>query len=1165
MKRGSRPRNYQLYVNFSALIISVYFLLSVLCPADLKAKPVSSEQAQKAVKGWLKLDPAPLKTQLGNQIKRADVFTDNGGEPIYYVIYLRPSGFVITPADDMVEPIIAFADDGIYDPSPDNPLGAMVSRDLPGRIAAARDFQALPYGSQQKTKLTGQQAALEETCLRAQDKWAELNDYSEMVGVQGIGSISDVWVAPLLLSKWSQSTECGYACYNYYTPGASYPPITPNVTSNYVCGCVATAMAQYMRYWQYPTTGVGPGQCFTIRVDSVEYTECLRGGNGSGGPYNWSDMVLDPGCSTTATQREAIGALTFDAGVAAHMSYASGGSGAGMFNAGDALQTTFLYSNAIVGYDFSEDGFDYDVQNNMINTNLDSGNPVLLGIYSNTIYVGHAIVADGYGYNAATLYHHLNLGWGGSYDAWYNLPNIGTPYNFDVVDACIYNIYISGSGEIISGRVTDTSGNPVSGATVTGIRTGGGTYNDTTDSKGIYALAKIPSSSEYTVSVTKTNYFFTNQIVWTGESTEDPPSWPCGNQWGIDFVGATGPMPPTAEPSIISVHQGVGIAIDLHATDEGLPNPPGVLSYIITTLPSHGTLNDPGAGDITAVPYTLAGNGNQVVYTSTIGYGGTDNFTFKANDGGVPPSGGDSNIATVSINVTDAIYFANMDTNPGWTLDSLWQWGVPTGGGGQYGNPDPTAGHTGSNVVGYNLSGDYENSITSTRWAKTPAINCSNRMNVTLTFYRWLNVESPTFDHAYIQVSNNGSSWSTIWENIATSAITDSSWTQQTFDISAFADNQPTVYIRWGMGPTDSSWQYSGWNIDDVEITGDSLLPQPPVAQPGSTSTQNDTPVPITLLATDDGLPNGVLNYIITTLPSHGKLQDPLTSTIIRSIPYTLTSNGNQVVYIPCVAYTGPDSFDFKANDGGTPPTGGDSGIATVAINVQPPAPITLYETGFNGGLPSGWTIVDGLSDGYTWTTTNYYLELVAEWTGKTYMVVGYEYTSANMDEQLVTHSIDCTGLEDVKLSFKHILKHYSTEVADVDIRVNGGPWQNLQRYNTTGEYTITGVVEKDLSSVADGQSNVQIRWRYYNADWEWYWGIDDVEITATASAQPTPGDFEPDCDVDLDDFAVFASAWLSSLGSENWNPDCDISDPSDNIIDELDLEVFTENWLAGL
>jgi hypothetical protein len=96
------------------------------------------------------------------------------------------------------------------------------------------------------------------------------------------------------------------------------------------------------------------------------------------------------------------------------------------------------------------------------------------------------------------------------------------------------------------------------------------------------------------------------------------------------------------------------------------------------------------------------------------------------------------------------------------------------------------------------------------------AINCTDRTSVTLRFYRWLNVEGPTYDHAYVEISNDGTAWNTIWENSA--EITDSSWKLQSFDVSAFADNQPTVYIRWGMGITDHLWHYSGWNIDDVTL-----------------------------------------------------------------------------------------------------------------------------------------------------------------------------------------------------------------------------------------------------------------------------------------------------------------------------------------------------------
>lgn len=157
-----------------------------------------------------------------------------------------------------------------------------------------------------------------------------------------------------------------------------------------------------------------------------------------------------------------------------------------------------------------------------------------------------------------------------------------------------------------------------------------------------------------------------------------------------------------------------------------------------------------------------------------------------------------------------------LDTNPGWTLGAGWAFGVPTGGGGAYGENDPTSGHTGGNVLGYNLAGDYANNLAETHLTTT-AIDCSAMQGTVLKFWRWLNVEQPAYDHAYVRVSTNGGgSWTTVWTNA--SEITDAAWTQVSYDISALVDGQPNVLIRWTMGTTDGSWTYSGWNIDDVEL-----------------------------------------------------------------------------------------------------------------------------------------------------------------------------------------------------------------------------------------------------------------------------------------------------------------------------------------------------------
>jgi hypothetical protein len=155
------------------------------------------------------------------------------------------------------------------------------------------------------------------------------------------------------------------------------------------------------------------------------------------------------------------------------------------------------------------------------------------------------------------------------------------------------------------------------------------------------------------------------------------------------------------------------------------------------------------------------------------------------------------------------------DTGPGWSTEGEWAYGQPTGGGGEYGGRDPTGGFTGPNIYGYNLAGDYENSLPE-RHLTSPAIDCTGRFGVRLSFWRWLGVEGPAYDHASLRVSNDGINW-TVWNNA--DEIADRKWTYGEFDISAVADDQPTVYLRWTIGTTDGGWRYCGWNIDDVQLT----------------------------------------------------------------------------------------------------------------------------------------------------------------------------------------------------------------------------------------------------------------------------------------------------------------------------------------------------------
>ena len=171
------------------------------------------------------------------------------------------------------------------------------------------------------------------------------------------------------------------------------------------------------------------------------------------------------------------------------------------------------------------------------------------------------------------------------------------------------------------------------------------------------------------------------------------------------------------------------------------------------------------------------------------------------------------------------------DADPGWTADPDWAFGVPAGQGGEHGGPDPTSGYTGANVYGYDLGGDYAANLPERHLTST-AIDCSALGGVSVKFRRWLNVEQPAYDHASFRVSNDGVDWTTVWSNGA--EITDTAWMPVEYDISAVADGQATVYLRWTMGTTDGSWQYSGWNVDDVEIWG----------LPGGLSAAGEVPAP---------------------------------------------------------------------------------------------------------------------------------------------------------------------------------------------------------------------------------------------------------------------------------------------------------------------------------
>ena len=161
-----------------------------------------------------------------------------------------------------------------------------------------------------------------------------------------------------------------------------------------------------------------------------------------------------------------------------------------------------------------------------------------------------------------------------------------------------------------------------------------------------------------------------------------------------------------------------------------------------------------------------------------------------------------------------------------WDLTGEFEVNAPTGNGGSPGNPDPSSAFSGNNVLGTDLTGlgltpyNYEADLseTSSYRATSPSLDLFYYKNLNIFFQRHLNIE--VWDNASVQVSvDDGNTWNNIWEN--TSYLNDYSWIQQQISIPDEYSRTDQLKIRFQLGPTDGQNNYSGWNIDDIYLTGE--------------------------------------------------------------------------------------------------------------------------------------------------------------------------------------------------------------------------------------------------------------------------------------------------------------------------------------------------------
>ena len=502
--------------------------------------PVSLEQARQSAQSWTARG-AVLGARFGASVERASALSLAAGEKAY-AVKMTGGGTVFVAADDDLGPVVAFtaATNDFSAVDARSPLWALLNRD-----AALRAFVRTNAAAQ--ASLRAAKAAAAASAKTASPATTHV-----------MSAPDDLRVAPLVQSQWDQEDADGKLCYNRYTP-------ILKTGRHATCGCVATAMAQIMRYHAFPTASVEPvtRTCYvnTYAATKARDPDCVTNLTTQAGVYDWANMPLKPGDGVMDAQCEAIGKLTSDAGISVFMLYGAdsyGSSGAYYCLIPNALTGVFGYANAAY-YTAGEITKSEGVLKRAMFSNIDAGYPVLMGI-SGVAVGGHAIVGDGYGYQDGTLYVHLNMGWSGQDDYWYNLPNIDCYYNFTIFDDLIFNIFptaADGAESVtLSGRVTDEAGDAVADAAVRVYEAGTTTLvtNGVTSATGVYGflvpagtfdiefekrgcpVARVSGVRAAATTATKQTRYasIVESLNWTETYTDIPVVTSVGNAYGVD-------------------------------------------------------------------------------------------------------------------------------------------------------------------------------------------------------------------------------------------------------------------------------------------------------------------------------------------------------------------------------------------------------------------------------------------------------------------------------------------------------------------------------------------------------------------------------------------------------------------------------------------------------
>ena len=199
-------------------------------------------------------------------------------------------------------------------------------------------------------------------------------------------------VQPLLKSKWGQD----------------YPY---SKQTQYVTGCVATAVAQVMYYHKWPAQGKGQ-ESYTVKFDNT-----VRSADFTKSHYDWDNMLPDYNRrNITTKQEDAVALLMNDVGIATNMQYTNGASGTSDYMAVRALRNNFDYDAALISR--AHEGVANFIE--VVKKELRNGFPLYISGYSSA-GAGHAWVCDGFDKEDR---FHMNFGWNGQANGYYSLATL---------------------------------------------------------------------------------------------------------------------------------------------------------------------------------------------------------------------------------------------------------------------------------------------------------------------------------------------------------------------------------------------------------------------------------------------------------------------------------------------------------------------------------------------------------------------------------------------------------------------------------------------------------------------------------------------------------------------------------------------------------------------